>query len=245
MKTMRKIIKIDEDKCDGCGLCVPACAEGAIHIVDGRARLVAERYCDGLGACLGECPRDALEIVDADVEEFDEDTAGQHLKEIKSPAEQEMPASAGGCPSARIGNFRKLSPCSEANLPHSQIAAGSELSNWPVQISLVPPEAPFLRNADILVAADCSPLAYANFHRDFLKGKVVLMGCPKFDDSRAYIEKFAQIFREAYIKSITVIVMEVPCCQGMPVILKKAMELAGKNIPMEQKTVSTKGKILH
>jgi len=235
VKTMRKIIKIDEDKCDGCGVCVPSCAEGAIQIVDGKARLVAERYCDGLGACLGECPRDAIEIVDAEAEEFDEKAVEEHLKKIKSQA--------GGCPSAHIEN-RRLSSCSEANVTKTQEAAGSELSHWPVQIRLVPPGAPFLRNADILVATDCSPMAYANFHRDFLRGKVVLMGCPKFDDAQAYIEKFAQIFREANIKSITVIVMEVPCCQKMPVILKKAMELAGKNIPMEQITVSTRGKIL-
>ena len=244
MKTMRKIIKIDEEKCDGCGLCVPSCAEGAIQIVDGRAKLVAERYCDGLGACLGECPRGALNIIDAEVEEFDEEAVEEHLENMKSAAIKEKPAPAGGCPSAHIQHFQRFSSCEEANVPKTQEGASSELSHWPVQIRLVPPGAPFLKNADILVAADCTPIAYANFHRDFLKGRVALMGCPKFDDAQSYAEKFAQIFREADIKSITVLVMEVPCCQGMPVILERAMELAGKNVPIKKVVVSTRGELI-
>lgn len=244
MKTMRKVIKIDEEKCDGCGLCVPSCTEGAIQIVDGKAKLVAERYCDGLGACLGECPRGALNIIDAEVEEFDEKAVEEHLENMKSAEVKEKQSPAGGCPSAHIQHFQRFPSCEEANVPKTQEGVASELSHWPVQIRLVPPGAPFLKNADILVAADCTPIAYANFHRDFLRGRVALMGCPKFDDAQSYIEKFAQIFREADIKSITVLVMEVPCCQGMPVILERAMEMAGKNVPMKKVVVSTRGEIM-
>jgi len=244
MKTIRKIIKIDEEKCDGCGRCVPSCAEGAIQIIDGKARLVAERYCDGLGACLGECPRGALTVVDAEVDAFNEAAVEEHLENMKSAPLKEKTAHAGGCPSVHIRQFERLSPCQEANIPQTQEGATSELSHWPVQIRLVPPGAPFLKQADLLVAADCTPLAYANFHRDLLKGKVVLMGCPKFDDAQSYEDKFAQIFREADIRSITVVVMEVPCCQGMPIILEQAMKAAGKEIPMRTVVVSTRGQLI-
>jgi len=244
MKTIRKIIKIDEEKCDGCGRCVPSCAEGAIQIIDGKARLVAERYCDGLGACLGECPRGALTVVDAEVDAFDEAAVEKHLAHMKSAPLKEKAAHAGGCPSAHIQQFERFSSCQEANVPRNQDDAASELTHWPVQIRLVPPGAPFLKDADILVAADCTPLAYANFHRDFLRGKVVLMGCPKFDDAQSYEDKFAQIFREADIRSITVVVMEVPCCQGMPIILEQAMKAAGKEIPMSTVVVSTRGQLI-
>lgn len=244
MKQIRKIIKIDEEKCDGCGRCVPSCAEGAIQIIEGKARLVAERYCDGLGACLGECPRGALEIVDAEVDAFDEEAVEEHLKTLTGKANETKPDLPCGCPSSHIQQFQSVSSCQEANVPRNQNDTASELTHWPVQIRLVPPGAPFLHNADLLVAADCTPIAYANFHRDFLKGKVVLMGCPKFDDAQSYVEKFARIFSESPIRSITVVVMEVPCCQGMPVILQKAMELAGKTIPMKKVVVSTKGQVL-
>jgi Pyruvate/2-oxoacid:ferredoxin oxidoreductase delta subunit len=244
MKTMRKIITIDEERCDGCGLCVPACAEGAIQIIQGKAKLVAERYCDGLGACLGECPRGAISIVDAEAEMFDEKAVEQHLASLKERSSDTEDTATEGCPSARVRSFGKFATCQEAHIPRTQQGPSSELSHWPVQIRLVPPGAPFLKQADLLVAADCTLAAYPHFHRDFLKGKVVLIGCPKFDDAPSYVEKFAQMFREADIRSITILVMEVPCCQGMPIIIQKAMEAAGKKIPANTVVISTSGEIL-
>lgn len=244
MKVKRKIIEIDEERCDGCGQCVPACAEGAIQVVEGKARLVAEKYCDGLGACLGECPNDALRIIERKAEDFDEQTVEEHLKskgQAQSPAESAM---ACGCPSAQIQNFIPPRSCQEFNQPVFISTAGSALSHWPVQIRLVPPTAPFLKGADLLVAADCTPVAYPHFHQNFLRGKVVMVGCPKFDEVQAYVQKFADIFRTADIKSITLVVMEVPCCQGLPMIVKKGMEMAKKKIPLAQVVISTRGEVM-
>jgi NAD-dependent dihydropyrimidine dehydrogenase PreA subunit len=244
MKIKRKIIQIDEDKCDGCGVCVPSCAEGALQIIDGKARLVAEKYCDGLGACLGECPNDALKVIERDAEDFDEKAVEEylHAKE-KAPQKKPLPM-AGGCPSARLQSFAPAPPCHEANRPVSYGDTPSALTHWPIQIHLVPPTAPFLKGADLLVAADCTPIAYPNFHRDFLKGKVVMVGCPKFDDADEYVEKFAAIFQAAGIKSVTVLTMEVPCCQGLPMIIRKGLELSRKKIPLEQVIISTRGEVL-
>jgi NAD-dependent dihydropyrimidine dehydrogenase PreA subunit len=197
MKIRRKIIEIDEGRCSGCGECATACAEGAIQIIDGKAKLIAEMYCDGLGACLGECPEGALTITERESDEFD-------------------PAAA----------------------------AASALTHWPVQIRLIPPSAPFLQHADLLIAADCTPLAYAGFHRDLLPGKVVMLGCPKFDDVEDYVEKFTEIFRTAGITSITVVDMEVPCCSKLPMLVRKAVSLSGKAIPLEEVVISRKGAIL-
>jgi Pyruvate/2-oxoacid:ferredoxin oxidoreductase delta subunit len=240
MKIKRNIIEINEEKCDGCGQCVIACAEGALSIIDGKARLISEQYCDGLGVCLGECPHDAISIIEREVEEFNETAVEQHLKTTKI----EEPVMACGCPSTLIRNFTDFPSSAKANKADSRKESISALSHWPVQIRLVPPQAPFLKGADLLVAADCTPIAYPDFHRDFLKGRVVLTGCPKFDDDRAYIDKFTQIFEEADIKSITVLVIEVPCCQGLPVILQRAMERAGKKIPVEKIVIGTSGKIV-
>jgi ferredoxin len=245
MKVKRKIIEIDENKCDGCGLCVPACAEGAIQIIDGKAKLIAEKYCDGLGACLGECPRDALKIVDCEAEEFDKISVAEHVKSKEGAHIPETPTMACGCPSTLIQSFTSLTPCQKANEAAAQTCSTSALSHWPVQIRLVPPTAPFLKGADLLVAADCTPVAYPRFHDDFLTGKIVLMGCPKFDDAEAYVDKFAQIFHEADIKSITVLVMEVPCCQGLPGIIRKGMDRAGKRIPLEKVVISRNGEVLN
>lgn len=245
MKVMRKIIQIDEERCDGCGQCVPSCAEGAIEIVDGKARIVADKYCDGLGACMGDCPNDALTVIEREAEDFDEEAVEEYLKEKEKtapPAEQPI---TGGCPSSKIQNFIPSTPCQAANAPVGQSSASSsELSHWPIQIHLVPPTAPFLKGADLLIAADCTPVAYPDFHQDFLKGKVVMVGCPKFDDVDGYIQKFTDIFKEADIKRITAVVMEVPCCSGLPTIIKKAMEAAGKNIPLEEVVISTRGERL-
>ncbi|MFH1349939.1 MAG: 4Fe-4S binding protein [Pseudomonadota bacterium] len=246
MKMNRKIIEINEELCDGCGQCVPSCAEGAIEIVDGKARLAAEVYCDGLGACLGECPNGALCIVERDADEFDEEAVEEHLHSKSHQEGSQEATMACGCPSSHLQTFIPSMPCEEANKPAVQTgAAQSALTHWPVQIRLVPPTAPFLKGADLLVVADCTPVAYPNFHRDFLKGKVVMVGCPKFDNVNEYIQKFSDIFKAADIKSITVVVMEVPCCQGLPIIVEKGMEMSGKKIPVEKVVVSARGHILN
>jgi len=242
MKIMRKIIEIDDELCDGCGECVPSCAEGAIEVVDGKARVVAEKYCDGLGACLGECPNGALRIVEREAEDFDEEAVGLYLKE-KEQKPVEVPI-ACGCPSSEIRTFIPESSATETVTGDSPPRGVSNLSHWPVQIRLVPPTAPFLKGADLLVAADCTPVAYPEFNRDFLKGKVVMVGCPKFDDVEGYIAKFTDIFKTADINSITTVVMEVPCCSGLPLIVKKALEASGKEIPMEEVVISTRGEVL-
>jgi NAD-dependent dihydropyrimidine dehydrogenase PreA subunit len=236
MKVYRKIIEINEELCDGCGQCVPSCAEGALKIVDGKARLVKEIYCDGLGACLGECPTGALKVIEREADDFDERAVEEHLKALEAaPKELKM---ACGCPSTQIRSFEP------AGAQNNNAKAISELSHWPVQIRLVPPNAAFLRGADLLVASDCTAIASPNFHRDYLKGKVVLIGCPKFDDTYEYIRRFSDIFKASNVKSVTVLVMDVPCCQGMPSIIQQGMERAGKNIPLEAITISGKGDIL-
>ena len=250
MKVVRKIIEIDEDLCDGCGNCVPSCAEGALEIIDGKARVVADIYCDGLGACLGECPQNALKIVEREADEFDEKAVEEFLaqKDAKETAEPVvMPMVSGGCPSARLQTF-EAAPSDPAAARSSSASAEeqaeSALSHWPVQIMLVPPTAPFLKDADLLVLADCVPVAFPTLHQDFLQGKAVMMGCPKFDDVQHYVEKFAQICKASGIKSITSVVMEVPCCSALPMIVKKGMELSGSPIPMEEVVISTRGKVL-
>lgn len=242
MKVKRRIVQINEELCDGCGICVPACAEGAIQVVEGKARLKAERYCDGLGACLGECPKGALEVVEREAEEFDEEAVEEHLQTLRTQAE---PAMACGCPSSQIQSFEPGKSCEQSNQPLQQRSPmGSALTHWPIQVRLVPPNAPFLRGADLLVVADCSALAYPEIHKDFLEGRVVLMGCPKFDDASLYVERFKEIFAKAGVKSVTVLTMEVPCCQGLPMMVRKGMELAGKSIPLEQVVISTRGEVL-
>lgn len=247
MKVMRKIIKIDEELCDGCGQCVPTCAEGALEIVDGKARVVADKFCDGLGACLGECPTGALEVIEREAEDFDEAAVEKHLSESGEEPGKKEPAPQHGCPSTRLQTFQPFASCQDANKP-AAVHAGdtaSALTHWPIQIRLIPPTAPFLKGADLLVVADCAPVAFPYLHRDFLKGKTVMMGCPKFDDAQSYIDKFAEIFKTADIKRITTLIMEVPCCAGLPAIVKKGLELSGKKIPLEEVVVSTRGKILN
>lgn len=244
MSVLRHIIEINEGLCTGCGACVPACAEGAIQVIDGKARLVADKYCDGLGACLGECPFNALRVIEREAEEFDEASVKEGLQARAHNAPKAAAAMVCGCPSTQIQTFGSTPLRRKENIPDAHASTTSALSHWPVQIRLVPPTAPFLKGAHLLVAADCTPVAYPSFHRDFLEGKVVMVGCPKFDDKQEYIQRFAEIFKTADIKDITVVVMEVPCCQGLPVIVKKGMELAGKSIPLEQITISTRGEIL-
>lgn len=241
MKVNRKIVEIDEENCDGCGQCVISCAEGALAIVDGKAKVISDNLCDGLGACIGECPQDALIIINREAEEFDEEAVEEHLAKQDGEAKPE-PAMACGCPSTNIQTF---TPCAQANQPQrQQTAESSALSHWPIQIRLIPPEAPFLKGADLLVVADCVPVAFPSLHKDFLHGRAVMMGCPKLDDAQAYVEKFAAIFKTAGIKSITTVVMEVPCCAGLPHIVQKGLEKSGMSIPQSEVVVSRRGEII-
>ena len=242
MKAVRKIIEIDEERCDGCGQCVIACAEGAIEIVDGKARLIKDTYCDGLGACLGECPQGALQIIEREAVEFDPEAVEHHLEQKGRHEEVPKTATPFQCPSSQIRLFEVSSGA--ANRTAEREPAASALSHWPVQISLVPASAPFLKGADLLVAADCTPAAYGNFHSDFLQGKALLLGCPKLDDVPQYVKKFAEIFSAADIKSVTVLSMEVPCCSALAGIVKKGMAEAGKTIPMEEVVIGVRGTIL-
>ncbi|MDR2018168.1 MAG: 4Fe-4S binding protein [Syntrophobacterales bacterium] len=237
MKTKRQIIEIDEAKCNGCGLCAAACAEGAIEIVGGKACIVQEAYCDGLGACIGECPEGALTIVERGVDAFDAEAAEARLRaggKTEPPEEKTPPR---GCPSARI-QMLTVPPVSSTNPP------SSALVHWPVQIRLVPPTAPFLKGASLLVASDCTPVAYPDFHKDFLKGRAVLIGCPKFDDMEANVSKLKDIFLTAEIKDITVLIMEAPCCSKLSMIVKEGLRRAGRKIPVEVAVVSARGQII-
>ena len=243
MKVKRKIIEINEELCDGCGQCVPSCAEGAIKVIDGKARLVAEKYCDGLGACMGECPRGALKIIEREAEDFDADAVEEYLHSEKQEKESEESVLACGCPSTQIESFE--GSYREIDTKVKQTSAVSALSHWPIQIKLVPPTAPFLKKAHLLVLADCAAVAYPNLHRDFLKGKSILMGCPKFDNLEEYIHKFSAIFEKADIKRVTILIMQVPCCSGLSMIVKKSLALVGKKIPVEKIVISNRGEILH
>ena len=253
-KTLRKIVKIDEEKCNGCGVCVPACAEGALQIIDGKARLVSEKYCDGLGACLGECPQGAITIEEKEAVGFDEEAVKHHLH-AKEHAEEKVPC---GCPSTRVAQFERVEEnlpcgCSSATVTQFEGTETGEvarekiqpsmLRHWPVQLALVPPGAPFLQGADLLLAADCVPFAYAGFHQDFLKGRALLVACPKLDDFGAHLGKLTGILRRSDVKSITVVHMEVPCCSGLMHMVNQAIRLSGKNIPLKEVTIGMKGDI--
>jgi Fe-S-cluster-containing hydrogenase component 2 len=254
MNNVRKIIQIDEELCDGCGQCVPDCAEGYLKIIDGKAKLVADNLCDGLGACLGACPTGALKIIERQADEFDEDAVEVYLEEEKKKAEKSGPATMDcGCASTHIQSFKPQapstapSPCQSANIPTAVPATkvgDSQLSHWPVQIRLIPAQAPFLQNADLLIAADCTAVAVPDFQGKYLTGKTVMMGCPKFDDAEDYIQRFAEIITNCNLKRLTILIMEVPCCSAMNVIVKKAIEKSGKSVPVEQITISTRGEEL-
>jgi Pyruvate/2-oxoacid:ferredoxin oxidoreductase delta subunit len=265
IKLSRKIVKIDEEKCNGCGACVPACAEGALQIIDGKARLVCDKYCDGLGACLGECPQEAITIEEREAEEFNEEEAKHHLHEeeyVKGHVREELPC---GCPGATVTQFvrheaAEAAPeeelpcgCSSATVTqfakHGTVEAAqkeavyqsSMLGHWPIQLTLVPPGAPFLQGADLVLAADCVPFAYAGFHHDFLKDHALLVACPKLDDFEAHLNKLTDILRRSQVKSLTVVHMEVPCCSGLTHIAKQAMRLSSKGIPLEEVIIGIKG----
>jgi Pyruvate/2-oxoacid:ferredoxin oxidoreductase delta subunit len=231
-RTTRNIIRIDEEKCDGCGLCATACAEGAIAILDGKARLVSETYCDGLGACLSECPRGAITIEQRAADAFDAAAVETRLRGQRAPA---PPPCA--CPGS---GARALDPApAVASAPQP-----SQLRNWPVQIHLVPVRAPYLDGARLTIAADCTPFAYPDFHARFLAGRVVLIGCPKLDDAGAYEEKLTVLFRENAIRDVEVAIMEVPCCGGLARLVTGALAASGKEIPLRLTRVGLRGDLL-
>lgn len=272
----RKIIEIDEEKCNGCGLCIPDCPEGALQIIDGKARLVSDLFCDGLGACIGGCPKGAIKIIEREAEPYDErkvmdrivkqgqNVVRSHLEHLKehgeegylrealdylrekgkeNPLETESGKHAQafhGCPGPGVMDFRHkgISKGGSAGKARQE----SELRQWPVQLTLVPPNAPYFDNADLLVSADCVPFAYANFHQDFLTGKSLIIGCPKLDDIEFYKEKLAEIFKSNNIRSITLVNMEVPCCFGLQRAIEEAIKESGKTIPLRQSIISIDGK---
>ncbi len=248
MKMFRKIIEIDEALCDGCGKCILSCAEGALRIVDNKARVIGDRYCDGLGACLGECPRGALRIVEREAEDFDYQAVEAMLASQQAAVREQMPPTPNcACGSGDFEPIKPLTPCQQANRPISglaSVATGSALGHWPIQIRLVSPSVSFLQGADLLVAADCTPFAYPHFHRDLLPGRVVLVGCPKFDDAEAYIQKFTDIFASAGLKSLTLAIMEVPCCSAMRMIVTEAMKRAGQSMACEEVVISARGELV-
>jgi len=231
----RTIIKIDEERCTGCGLCVSACVEGALRIVDGKARLVSEKFCDGLGACIGKCPVGALTVEIRDAEEFDEEGAKAHARM--------MHVSEYACPSAQVMTFPSSAEKKGATVDTPRI--DSMLSQWPIQLSLVPPSAPFLLGADLVIAADCVGFTYPNFHSDFLKGRKLIIGCPKLDDAQFYRKKLEMMFKELRPRSVTVVNMEVPCCFRLYRIVKEALASADRNTPLKQEIIGVKGDRIH
>ena len=234
----RQIIRIDQDKCDGCGMCVPSCAEGAIQIVDGKAQLLADRFCDGLGACLGECPQGALTIEDRDAEEFVGPAPGASHAEAppQPPVSEALPC---GCPGSHMQQFQRGT---EGKAPGPGVA--SALGHWPIKLRLVAPKAPFLKGASLLLAADCAPFAVGDFHTRFLEGKALLCGCPKFDDVPEHVAKLTAILQENDIKEIGIVNMEVPCCFGLVQLVRQALEASGKNLPVSICTLGTAGQVL-
>ncbi len=254
-RNKRKIIKIDEEKCNGCGLCVLSCAEGALQIVSGKARLVSENYCDGLGACIGECPQGALIIEEREAGGFDEEAVEHYLSQKQDEGENMHFSCPGqavrllgdekesgdvlacGCPSRTVTRFEAgQGEISEAE-QHESL-----LTHWPVQLRLVPPSAPFLKNADLMLVADCVPFAYADLHRDIISGHAVLVACPKLDDYEEHLSRLTQIVKEAGLKSITAVHMEVPCCSGLVNLARQAIEKSGQRVPLNEMIISVRGK---
>ncbi len=234
----RKIIKIDESKCNGCGLCVNACAEGAIQMVNGKAKLVSDNYCDGLGACLGECPQGAIKIIEREANAFDEVAVKKHLEKTKSKMEKRQHHE--GCPGMAMHSFEKKNSSPQSRATNAE----SELTQWPVQLHLVSPSAPYWAGSDLIISADCVPFTYANFHSELLKGKKLVIACPKLDDTEPYLEKLIEIIRNNDIRSVTVARMEVPCCGGIAMIAQRALQESGKDIPFKVITISIRGEIL-
>lgn len=263
---LREIVIIDPDLCDGCEQCIPSCHEGAIQIVEGKAHLVDDRFCDGLGDCLGHCPRDAIRIEKRDVAEFDERAAMAHLRNMEASGPRPGPAEpascpaarlttfaasgspVGGCPSARFAQLGKRDRRGDDEQPARAGPDGStpsELSHWPIQLRLLPPSAPVLRGARLLVCADCVPFAYADFHSRMLRGRAVVIACPKLDDTSGYVEKLAEIMRLNEPEEIRVARMEVPCCSGILMSVLEARRQAGAHTPVTDTVFSVKGDLLY
>ncbi|MBT5021520.1 4Fe-4S binding protein [Candidatus Woesearchaeota archaeon] len=288
----RKIIKINEDLCNGCGLCIPECPEGALQIIDGKVRLISDLFCDGLGACLGHCPQGAIETEEREAQPYDENkvmeniikqgpnTIRAHLEHLKdhgemkflkqaiefleennipNPLEEESKSAPAplpcGCPGTMMRSLKKedsenynneLNKCddeAQVNSSTQSTKQSSELQQWPIQLRLLPVQAPFFEESDLLIAADCVGFAYPNFHSELLQGKSVVIGCPKLDDLESYDEKLTEIFKHNNIKSITVAIMEVPCCYGLKSAVEDAITASGKNIPLTTKVISLGGEI--
>ncbi len=279
----RSIIRIDEGACNGCGECIPNCPEGALQVIDGKARLISDLFCDGLGACIGHCPRGAITVEEREAEPYDEERVMEnivrqgpavikaHLEHLSEHGESVLlqkaravlkkngiadpfgagrscPSShggsvSGGCPGAAVRDLRTAGERSRFGVASAHNIGKGEtaLRQWPVQLSLVPALAPYLEGADLLIAADCVPFAYPDFHRDFLQGRIVLVGCPKLDDTQAYAEKLQQIFTHNGLRSITYVHMEVPCCGGLIGIIRSALQRSGKDIPFQTVTVRING----
>lgn len=267
----RDVIRINEEKCTGCGSCITGCPEGALQVIDGKARLISDLFCDGLGACIGECPDGAIEIEKREAEPYDErkvmenivqaganvikahlehlhehgetkllNEALDYLKEknIEIPDYEEEKPLACGCPGSQSQEIG-------GRTPEKTKLYTAELRNWPVQLQLLNPNAPYLKNADLLISADCAPFAYANFHERFLKDKILIILCPKLDKTiDEYVDKLAEIFMKQDIKSISIVHMEVPCCSGIEVIVRRALEKANKNIIIKDYTISISGEIV-
>jgi Pyruvate/2-oxoacid:ferredoxin oxidoreductase delta subunit len=229
---MRNIVKIDEEKCNGCGQCVTACAEGAIEIVNGKARLVSEIYCDGLGACIGHCPEDAITIEQRQAEEFDEEATKAHL------AQEHQNQTDFVCPGMMTQKIETRDSATDSSTP-----VPSQLSQWPVQLKLVPPTAPYFNNSDLLLVADCVPFAMGDFHNRFLKDKTIAVGCPKLDDVDFYIDKLSSILKANKLNGLTVIHMEVPCCSGLTHIARQAIAKTGIEMSFEDVTINLQGNI--
>jgi ferredoxin len=251
VKGKRKIIEIDEKKCNACGQCIAACAEGALELVNGKAKLVQDIYCDGLGACIGECPEGALKIIEREAPEFDEREV-KKMKQGKKPGARngkapkpEKPAPRGetlpcGCPSSTVMELKK------AKTPAPRTTGGnhSELSHWPIKLKLLPPEAPFLKGANLVLLADCAAAAYPDLHPHLLKGRAIVMACPKFDDPEGHINRLAAILEASHPASLTVVIMEVPCCRGLLFAAEKAVELSGVKVPLTRMVIGRDGKII-
>ena len=235
---IRKIIKIDKEKCNGCGACASACHEGAIDIIDGKAELVREHFCDGLGDCLPECPTGAISFEEREAPAYDEEAVKEAQKKIA--AKNRAISSHSGCPGSKIMQIRRTET-SEPVKATSTADSGSKLQNWPVQIKLAPVNAPYFNGSKLLIAADCTAYAYAAFHQDFIRNKVTLIGCPKLDQVD-YSEKLTAIIQNNNIQSVTIVRMEVPCCGGLEIAAKKALQASGKFIPWQVVTISIDGK---
>ncbi|MCE5340334.1 MAG: 4Fe-4S binding protein [Planctomycetaceae bacterium] len=230
---IRNIVKIDEEKCNGCGKCVTACAEGAIKLINGKAKLVSETYCDGLGACLGHCPMDAITIEQRESADFNEEAVKKHLENENKP--QAAHGHGFVCPGTMAKQFAKKDA--------AQGDTTSQLTHWPVQLNLISPNAPFLQDADLLLTADCVPFAMGDFHSKLLKDHKIIIACPKLNDVEPYIEKLTHIIKSGSIKSLTVVHMEVPCCFGLVRIVQQAIANSGKDFEFKDITISLDGQI--